>query len=279
MFDLLADFGDSDEFLLPSSASGGVDLDQQLQLVPVESASQPPSEPLQRKPELGLCEAKAQYNAFYGSSLQGKCGKGRHGGQYERRFLMLHLRTIKMHRRANQALQCFEDVMKHVEKFSRFKKQCQVKLNRYTRRAKVCVVKRSLKGNQHKRSVPDLFFLYHCFLGHRFAICSKATYRNMKALIAMAVMSHQLKCLAKLGLLMRNHRAAVAVIQRKWDEASACFQVKLNTLPSAPHQSSTWSVMVYRASVRVFFEDGMKIVLHLVTLDSKLPQALWARRL
>ena len=95
----------------------------------------------------------------------------------------------------------------------------------------------------------------------------------MKALTAMTVMSHQLKCLAKLGLLMRNHRAAVAVIQRKWDEASACFQVKLNTLPSAPHQSSTWSVMVYRASVRVFFEDGMKIVLHLVTLDSNLPQA------
>ena len=67
MFDLLADVGDSDAFLLPSSASGGVDLDQQLQLVPVESASQPPSEPLQRKPELDLCEAKAQYNAFYGS--------------------------------------------------------------------------------------------------------------------------------------------------------------------------------------------------------------------
>ena len=88
ILDILADFGDSDEFLLPSSASGGVDLDQQLQLVPVESASQPPSEPLQRKPELGLCEAKAQYNAFYGSSVQGKCGKGRHDGQYERRFLL-----------------------------------------------------------------------------------------------------------------------------------------------------------------------------------------------
>ena len=158
MFDLLADFGDSDEFLLPSSASGGVDLDQQLQLVPVESASQPPSEPLQRKPELGLCEAKAQYNAFYGSSLQGKCGKGRHGSQYERCSLMLHLRTIKMHRRVNYDFQCFEDVMKHVEQFNRFKKQCQVKLNRYTRRAKACVVKRSLKGNQHKHSVPDPFF-------------------------------------------------------------------------------------------------------------------------
>ena len=157
----------------------------------------------------------------------------------------------------NSGLTDFIDIME--------KQQVIRSRNKYTlrcnKRGGTLVSSKNQKGNRFKRTLPDSWYLSTSFFSTKHPGVSRQTQRHMRVTTSLAIMTLQMKILARVAMRAKTHAPLCTMTRFKWDEASHVFRLRV---ANGKSYDGTWSVMVGRLKIAVQFSDGRRIAMSII---------------
>ena len=201
----------------------------------------------------------------------GRVGKGRHGGEFERRLLAGHMRMSKLARKTC----AFGEEVRALLDDSKFLTQAGDIIGVRARTSAgiggivLQLSKKAKTGNRFQRTISWSEFLESAYgrFKQNSAIGvylgkSVSTVRNMQVFVSGAWMNQQALVIAKVVSLAASRPPLVVFKHMKFDETS--LLCSLNPDKGRHNARSTWQTMVYRLRVVVVWETGENLVIPIV---------------
>ena len=232
-----------------------------------------PAQPLvpfapQPQPQINQLATGPEQDALQLPSMVGKVGAGRHGDGSEQNLLTMHMRHVKLMRRA----QNFQKDVGALLQDSCFQKDGKLVAVRAKPSSVGLCLKledRSSKGNRYSRVVPWSTFFQASYgklirsshLALSLSV-SRSTVNFMTNMVGCVYMNQQHLLLSKLIHLAAESQPKMLVHQVKWDETQLLCSVDADK--SGKRVRSAWEIMVCRQRLVLVLQSGQALVFRLV---------------
>eukprot|EP00435_Cladocopium_sp_Y103_P045849 s1162_g13.t1 len=201
-------------------------------------------------------------------SMVGKVGAGRHGEGLEPKLLTMHMRHVKMLRRARGFQDDVSDLLAD-SCFVRDGKLVAVRAKPTTTGLRLTLERKAARGNRYSRVVPWSTFFQASYgkLIHssHMAISlnvSRSMCNFMTNMVGCVYMAQQMILLSKLIHFSAENPPKILIHQLKWDETGLLCTVDADK--SGKRVRSSWETMVARSRIVLVLESGASFVFRLV---------------